>query len=136
MSMTATDFLNNYGGERHPAFKFENVGDTIKGTIAETPRVVDTKNMNNGQDEKKLVITVTAEDGETYAVWVKAGFAANAVKEALREANAEKDGLQEGGQFAMRLDELRNTGKPQPAKVFKAKYTPPAPKGVGVDDLF
>lgn len=133
MTMTDREFLNSYGGDSHPAFKFTNVGDTINGTIAEKPRVVDTKNMNTQAPEKKLVIPVQTEDG-IFSVWVKAGFAANAVKEALKEAGA--DGLLEGGTFAMKLVELRDTGKPQPAKVFKAKYTPPAPSGVNVDEIF
>lgn len=134
MTMTDREFLDNYagGGDRYPAFKFENVGDTVRGVIVERPRVVDVD--NNGKAEKRMVVAVTQDDGETVSIWVKPGFSAAAVKEALTAAGA--DGLVEGGTFAMKLDELRDTGKPSPAKVFKASYKPPAPSGVGVDDLF
>jgi hypothetical protein len=133
MSMTDREFLDTYAGngERYPAFKFENVGDVIKGVLPERPRVVNVT--NDGKEEKRLVVAVTKDDGETMSVWVKPGFSAQAIAEALKEAKV--DGLAEGGTFAMQLVELKNVGKPSPAKVFKAKYVPPAPSGVGVDDL-
>lgn len=134
MSMTDRDFLDTYGGDRHPPFKFVNVGDTIKGTVTEKPRVVDTKNMNTNADEKKMVVAVTDDNGETWSVWIKAGFSASAIKEALTTAKA--DGLEAGGAFAMQLIELRDMGKPQPAKVYKAQYRAPVTNtAVGVEEL-
>jgi hypothetical protein len=133
MSSDVKDFLDNSSGERHPAFKFAAIGDHISGVIAETPRVVETPNLNTQLPEKKLVLAVTTDDGQTFSVWVRAGFLARAVNDALNKAEVE--GLEEGGRIGIRYSENRDTGKPQPAKVFEAEYRAPAPAKVGVDEL-
>lgn len=133
MSNEVTDFLNQSSGELHDGFKFANIGDTCKGTISELPKVVEFTSKFTNQQERQLVIPVTDDTGATHAVWVKAGFAASAVQDALTEANA--PGLEVGGKFAMQLVELRDTGKGNPAKVYKAQYQPPAAPAVGVDSL-
>ncbi len=129
-----SDFLRSSAGDLHPAFKFSAVGDTVKGVICEPPKVVETPNLNNGNLEKKLVLAVKGEDGNTWAVWVRKGFLARAVNDAIEAAGA--TGIAEGGTIAIKYSEDRDTGKPQPAKVFLAKYTPPAPSTVSVNDVF
>ena len=134
--MTDTDvseFLRSSSGENHPGFKFAAIGDTIKGVICEPPKIVETPNLNNGNLEKKLVLAVETEEGETWSVWVRRGFMARAVNDALEAAGV--SGIAEGGTIAIRYSEDRDTGKPQPAKVFVAKYQAPAPQTTSVDDL-
>lgn len=128
-----SEFLRSSSGDLHPGFKFANIGDTIKGQIVEAPKVVETPNLKDGTPEKKLVLAVQTEEGETWSVWVRRGFMARAVNDAIAEAGAA--GVAEGGTIAIRYSEDRDTGKPQPAKVFVAKYQPPAPSAVSVDDL-
>lgn len=123
------NFLKRSAGDRHPAFKFENVGDTLVGTISEEPRIVSTPNMNNNTPEDKLVIAITNDAGQTFALWVKSGFMARAIWDACEKAGV--DGVAEGGKLAVRFSDTRDTGKPQPAKVFEAEYQPPAPPTVG-----
>lgn len=127
------EFLKSSSGDLHPGFKFAAIGDTIKGRICEAPKVVETPNLNTGNPEKKLVLAVETEEGETWSVWIRRGFLARAVNEAIEAAGA--TGLAEGGTIAIRYSEDRDTGKPQPAKVFVAKYQPPAASAVSVDDL-
>lgn len=128
-----SDFLASSAGDLHPGFKFESVGDTIKGTICEPPRVVETNNLSSGQPEKKLVLAVQTESGDIWSVWVRRGFMAKAVNEAIEAAGA--TGLAEGGTIAVKFAEERDTGKPSKAKVFVAKYTPPPAPTVSVDDF-
>lgn len=126
------DFLAGYGGDKHPGFKFDKIGDTCKGTIVERPRVVDVKDPQ-GRESRKLVIAVQDDDGNVWALWVKAGAMAGAIAEALKQAGV--DGLAEGGTIAMQFSGERDTGKPSKLKQFRAKYQPPA-STVGVGDLF
>jgi hypothetical protein len=128
-----SDFLKSSSGDLHPGFKFENVGDTIRGTICEEPRVVETPNLSDGKPEKKLVVAVQTDAGETWSVWIRRGFMARAINDAIEAAGT--TGLAEGGQIAVKYSEDRDTGKPSKAKIFVAKYTPPAPSTVSVNDL-
>ena len=67
-------------------------------------------------------------------MWVRKGFLAGAIKDACEEAGVK--GVAKGGKLVVALTELRDTGKPQPAYVFKAKYEPPAAPTVEMDDIF
>lgn len=122
-----SDFLKANSGDRHPAVKFENVGDTISGVISEEPRVVPTTNMNSGALEDKLVVAITRDDGQTFALWVKGGFLAGAIWKACEAAGV--DGLAVGGRLGVRYSGTKDTGKPQPAKLYEAEYAPPAVGG-------
>lgn len=133
-STDVNDFLKSSAGELHPGFKFENIGDTVKGVICEPPKVVETPNLNNGNLEKKLVLAVQVEDGNIWAVWIRKGFLARAVNDAVEAAGA--SGIAEGGTIAVRYVEDRDTGKPSKAKVFEAKYQPPTAPTVSTNDLF
>lgn len=125
------DFLASSSGSQHPAFKFAHVGDKISGVISEVPRVIDRPNLNDGKPEKQMVLAVTTDDGTTFAVWVRRGFMAQAIQDALTNAGA--PGLEVGGRIGILYSEDRDTKKPNPAKVFKAQYQAPAPQAVGVD---
>lgn len=131
MSNAVSDFLAESTGDQHPAFRFANVGDTVAGTIAETPRVVEVRNDKGGTD-KRLVIAVTTAEGDTYSVWVKPGMMASALKKALEDVGA--DGLTVGGSIAVKFDSTKDVGKPSPAKVYTVAYKAPAAT-TSIDDL-
>lgn len=136
MSTTEVDeFLKSSSGSKHPAYKFNEIGDTCKGVIVEDPRIVERPNLNDGQPEKQLVLAVTDDDGNTFALWVRRGQMAQAIDEAVTQAGAA--GLALGGKIAVRFDEKRDTGKPSPLKVFKAQYQAPpaAAVSLGENDL-
>lgn len=134
MSTTEVNqFLGESSGEKHPAFKFAEIGDTIKGVIAEQPKVVDVDNIGKPGTTKKLVIALTDDQGETWSVWVRAGFMASAIQDAIKAVGA--PGLEVGGRLAVRFSEKRDTGKPSPAHIFVAQYQAPAAAAVNPDDL-
>lgn len=135
MGGDADTFLKN-AGAGYPAVKFAEVGDTVRGKILDDPKVISRPNLNDGKPEDNLVInldTTGNEDGYR-TLWVRFGALATAIKEAVREAGA--SGIAEGGELAVKFTELRDTGKPQPAKIYKAKYEPPVSSGVDVDEIF
>lgn len=136
MSNDSSDFLNEAGGgESHPAVKFETVNDGIKGTIVDPPKPVMRKNLNDGSPEKQLPINLDPGDGNVQTLWVRpVGFLVGAIKDAVAESKSV--GLEVGGVLAVQFIESRDTGKPKPARVFRAKYTPPAPAAVSITDVF
>lgn len=133
--MTDTaDFLNENAGDFNPAFKFATPGDTIKGTIVGAPRIVDGEDLN-GRPQKSLVVDIEADDG-TWAVWLPSGKGVTrAVAKAAKEAGAA--GVAEGGTLAIRYTGDGEPSKPgfNPPKLFEARYTPPAPSSVDLDEF-
>lgn len=132
-------FLDESGGESFPAIKFANVGDTVVGTLIKEPTTVIRESLKDGSPEKQLPInlecaSVPAGDPGPRTLWVRRGFLASAIAEAVKDAGGE--GLQAGGKLSVKFTEERDTGKPFPAKVFKAKYEMPVSSGVAVDDIF
>jgi hypothetical protein len=129
----AEAFLSEAAAGRYPAFSWKDqpVGTSVSGRIVEVPRVVTNENKFTGKEETSLVVPLEQPDGEVVTLWVKKGFMASAVAEAVREAGAK--GLAEGGTLAVKFIEERDTGKGNPAKVYRAKYTAPAPT-VAIDD--
>lgn len=139
--MTTTDpiaaFLGegDYDGEKSEALKFPTLGTTHRGTISKEPKVIETEDKfgkNGGRPVQKLLVTLTIE-GTEYALWVQ-GQMRQAIKEAIDAAGR---GLAVGGVLAVKYAEDKDTGKPQPMKVYRAKYEPPAPAAApDVDDFF
>lgn len=127
-------FLNQSSGSAHAAFKWGDVGTVLSGTIFETPKVISRPNINTGQPEDQLVIPVRTAEGHEFSLWVRRGFLAQAIADAVKESGS--SGLAEGGTLIVKHTENRDTGRPQPARVFKAKYTPPTPSAVNPDDIF
>jgi hypothetical protein len=86
----------------------------------------------------EIVITLDTgiedENGETQRRLFVRGAMLKSVREALKDANSK---LEVGGELAVRY-----TGDGEPSKkgfnapkLFKAKYTPPTPGAVDLDDL-
>jgi hypothetical protein len=138
------DWLDqNSGGSGGPGVYFDKVGAKVVGEIITLPRKVDT------EYGERLVIELRAAEGCTaskgkmgadgpiavgdeVSLWVKSGFMASAVRDAVRAVNGA--GLAVGDTIAVAYSEDKETGKPQPAKVYQARYTP-AKAAVSVDNL-
>lgn len=128
-----------------PACKFPDVGDTHKGKIvdAQKRQQSDMKTgrpltWDNGDPRWEIVITIDTgqpdDSGETNRRLFARGGMLKAIREAVAEAGTQ---LEIGGELTVRY-----TGDGEPTqrgfnapKLYKAKYTPPAPAAVDLDDL-
>ena len=135
---------NSGGGDNQAvgSVGFREIGDTVHGIICEEPRVVET------QYGDRLVFNVEVLDGTTcetengaptngdqVTVWVKPGAMARAISVACKQAQA--NGIAIGGKLALKHSALgdKKPGR-HPAKLFEARYEPPAAAETNVDDLF
>jgi hypothetical protein len=138
----ALDLLANGGS---PAAKFESPGDKTTGKVVSAQKRQQAdygtgapKFYDDGNPMWEVVITVdTGEDdgkGDTCRRLFARGAMLKAVREALHEANAK---LEVGGELVVKYTEDGEPPKKgfNPPKLFKAKYTPPAPSAVDLDDL-
>jgi hypothetical protein len=122
-------------------FKFENVGDTLAGTITQVMEPFDRVNMFNEKPEKVYAIGITPDGGtEQQIIWpVRTERGPSALLEAIVSAviASGSKSYAVGGRLAVAHHELKDVGKPQKMKLYKAKYTPPAPAAgiVDLDDL-
>lgn len=136
MSNEVMDYLkSNSSGNSYPSFKFDHVGATAKGTIIDTPRVVNTTDLNTGEPSKTLVVEIETDDGDKFSVWIQKGNIVSAVKAAITASGA--DGLHEGGTLAIKYtgDGEQTKRGFNPPKLYSAAYKPPVASGVNVDDL-
>lgn len=127
------DFLDQVDYDRHDAFKFPTIGTKIVGRIVSTPRVVESTDFN-GEPTRNLVVDVTDDAGETWAVWVKPNAMGSAVAKAVKQSGA--TGLEEGGTFGLAYtgDGQAKPGQ-NPPKQYQATYTAPA-ASVDPSDIF
>lgn len=137
MTDDVRDFLDESSGSRYPAHKFETMGQGIKGIVVEKPRVVETPALNPPHAlEKKLVVALAMAPGaDPVSVWVKRGFMASAVSDAIAASGA--TGLEVGGELAVAWVDTQPATKPghNPAKIYRAQYKPPTSSAaVAVDD--
>jgi hypothetical protein len=121
MGSDADQFLDK-AGAGYPAVKFKEVGDTVRGKILDEPKVLQRPNMNDGKLEDNLVINMdtTGEESGYRTLWVKFGFLATAIKEAVRDSGA--TGLAPGGELAVQFNELRDSA--------------PVSAGTRIEDIF
>ena len=146
-------FLNESSGDFYPAMKFKTIGDFVTGKILDVPRVVEQPKIGNASVMvKKLLINLEVHKGKGVAgardedgtkeevpvksvpvvtVWVGQGLMAAAVSQAAKDAG-EGTKIAEGGTLTLSYIEDKDTGKGNPAKVYRAKYEAP-PRGVNVD---
>lgn len=104
------------------SFKFTSIGDTVEGPIVYVGDWQEQVNKNNGNREQVARVGLEV-DGQTVFVWPRKGSAmAQAIAEALRDAGLHE--LAEGQVLKLRFDAEKDTGKPQPLKLFRAKITP------------
>lgn len=133
--------LKDGPGDLPPSFSWKNsvAGETgISGTItqvADAPILMEDK-FNEGV--KQRVVFFVLDDETT--VWLTEEKDVDArpypdrqyqaVAEALKEAGTNE--LLVGGQIKLRHEEDRDTGKGNPEKIYRAKYTPP-PAGMSME---
>ena len=127
--------INELSEPSGAAVKFKELGDTVEGTITYIGQPYDGTNPNNGKAETqvRIMLDVAGED-EPQALYVRTKPShqmARAIAEAVRKAGT--DELAEGGVLKVGWVDNEDVGKPQPMKVYKARYTPPA-KSAKVDD--
>lgn len=134
------DFLDRNSGDTHTPFKFERIGDTLAGEIIERPRTVGVPNkFKGGAIEEKAVVAVRDRNGQTWALWVKAGALAGALRKATEE-HGPGCKLEKGGMLAVQFSATKPTDKGNDQKLYVAQYRPPAPPAQqpgasGVGDL-
>lgn len=129
MSLAADDFSSPKGD----TVKFDNVGDSVVGTITFIGDWAKRTNKFNGREEEVTKIVIATAEGDR-ALWpVKGTQLAQAIGDALRNSGA--PALEVGGKLGLKLAELRDTGKPQKMKVYAGQYQAPA-KTVAASDLF
>lgn len=134
MGEAANKFLEESGGgEGHDPVKFKEIGDKVVGKIMDEPRPVERKSLNDGTPEMQLPINLDTADGPR-TLWVRKGFLAGAIQDAVKEAGA--TGIEVGGSLGVELTEKRDTGKPQPANVFKAAYKKPEKEATSIESIF
>lgn len=119
-----SDFLDQNTGDFNPGFKFTNPGDTCKGVISSTPRIVDNEDLN-GKPQRSLVLDIDTDDG-TFALWLPSNKGiTRAVSKAVKDSGA--TGMAEGGKLAVKYTGDGEPSKPgfNPPKLFEARYEAP-----------
>lgn len=139
--MDPNDFLLGGGGK---SAKFENIGDQVTGVICSKPELrqqTDIKDgkpqvWDNGDPKMQLVVQLQTEqrlddeDDGIRNLYVSGGFKRmslqRAIAEAIRAAGAK--GLEVGGRLSVAFtgEEPSATRGYNPAKLYAAKYEPPA----------
>ena len=144
MTTNPNDFLLGGGGK---SASFDNIGDSVTGTITAEPEVRQQTNLqtgkpetwDNGDPKHQLVVTLqTAEradsdDDGIRNIYIKGSKKAgtkslhDAVATAVRASGA--DGLAKGGTLTVTFigEEPSQTRGFNPRKLYEAKYVPPAP---------
>jgi hypothetical protein len=124
-------------------FKFDTLGDKLVGVITQVLPPTDRINRFNDQPETVYAIGITP-DGETEQklIWpVRTQNGSSPMLQAIVEAviSSGAKSYAVGGRLAVAHHEVKDTGKPQKLKLYRAKYEPPAASvavPVDDDDLF
>lgn len=125
--------VDTIAGPDGASFKFETVGDTVKGIIVHAEEMV-RENQFNRQDEKVIRISLEQDDGAIAIIWpvtdtnVETGGYASRMAKAIAAAvrSAGETRLENGGTLAVKFDREIPTDKGNPAKGFVAQYKAPA----------
>lgn len=141
MSTDPNAFLLGGGGK---SAKFEAVGDSITGVICAPPELrqqtdIKTgkpKTWDNGDPIMQLVVRLQTneredvEDDGVRNLYVAGGFKRASLQKAVADAvrSAKASGLEVGGTLAVKFtgEEPPTERGMSPAKLYAAKYTPPA----------
>jgi hypothetical protein len=101
------------------SFKFDNVGDTLAGTVAYVGDWDARTNKFTGVDEEVMRLGVDTGNGEVVYVWPTKGKAmAKALGDAVRAAGLPE--LVAGQKLTLTFSENVDTGKPSPMKAYTA----------------
>jgi hypothetical protein len=121
----SNDFM---GGGTATSLKFENVGDSHKGTIVRIDSKNDkdittgkVKTWDDGEPKKVYIWEIKQENGEVGAFWVR-GHLVTVLREAAREAGAKSQADLIGADVWVQHSELGEAKKGMAApKLYKAK---------------
>ncbi len=107
------------------AFEFKEFGDTCRGIVARVKPPFDTISRFTGNEEQKMVITVTQEDGTEAAIWLRTNPFSN-IAGAVRDAVADHGGkIEDGARIAVQYVSDQDVGKGEPMHVYTCAYAPP-----------
>lgn len=138
MGNGADDFNDDLSGGA-PTFKFDTLGDTVKGMITEVEKRQQTdlktkelKTWNDGSPMWQYVISLADGSEEGTRIFAK-GQMLTAIREAVKASPEGK--LEVGGQLAVKWD---SEGEPpergfNPPKLYVAQYKAPEPQAASVD---
>lgn len=129
------DYLSTTG----TAFKFNDIGDAVGGTIINA-KIVEGEDLSRPpKPTKTLVITLESKDGDEWSVWVKPGQMLTALSNAVKTAKpgVTKPSIEEGDKvsFTFERTEPSKTVGFNPKKVYAVAYKAAAPSAVSADDL-
>lgn len=127
--MTTADEFFTSGGSGLPAFKFENLGDTLAGEITRVGEPFEREKLGKpGQTETTICIDIRADDGNEWSLWVSKVAMKMAIRDAVAAAGA-VGAPTVGGRLGVQYhaDKPSTTPGFNPQKLFVAQYVPPAP---------
>lgn len=120
MSLSANDLSAPAG----TSVKFNDLGDKVSGVVTYVGPFEERVNPNNNNLETQAKV-VLEDNGEALALYVVKGKPiAQAIADALRASGA--NSLEVGGTLTVQHHDLKDTGKPNKLKLFRAKYEAPA----------
>lgn len=115
------------------SFKFEKLGDTIEGEIVFVGDFEERVNKFTNKNEKVARIGIDTGNGEIMYIWpVQGSPMGRALADALRQAGVTE--LDTGQHIKLAHHETKDTGKPQPLKLYRARITAAAPAITVPDD--
>lgn len=118
--MEITEF---YDPTKASAFKFDTIGDTAAGIIAQEPELAEDK-FNPGR--KVLAVTLETDDGEPRAIYARAQML-EAIGEAVIAVGG--SGIEQGGHLTVTYSSDKQLRSGRTMKVYTAVYVPPEPMG-------
>lgn len=140
---TANDILMGGGV---PSAKFENVGDSVAGSIDDEPQAAQQTDFTtgepltwpNGDPRMQVVVTLATDqrdpgvkdDDGIRKLYIKGKSMTGAVRDAIRKAGAK--GLERGGQLTVTYtgDGVAERRGINPPKLYTAAYAPPSVNAV------
>ncbi len=114
------------------AFDFKEYGDTCRGVIARVKEPFMVVNQFNGNEEQKMVITVTQPDGTEAAIWLRTDPPNNIARAVTKAVEPHGYEIEDGARIAVQYVGEEDIGKGNPMKVFTCLYEPPV-KGVTLE---
>lgn len=135
------DFMSGGGGDKLPAFKFADIGDTVSGQIIDVTKIEDrtpdgvAKKWPSGDPMHVFIFTLdtTGNGAGDTTVWVR-GNMVTAIREALANAGLKPSDHPKLTIKHHAVGEPKNKGY-APPKLFKAKVEPMPKPSVDIDDF-
>lgn len=135
--MVSLNELASSDYETHPTFPFAEVGDAVAGVIVNDPKLKPARNPYGDTPREVMPIELETNDMGTVVIWAeKHKGMSRAIWAAGHEAGVTD--IVQGATLAVKRIEDDPPFKPgyKATRAYVAKYTPPAPRGINVDDIF